>query len=403
MIINSLIDTDLYTFTVCYLYLQKFPRTVVTYKFNDRNALQYSEEFVNELKEEVKSMQSLKFTDDDEKFMKSKCYYLPNWFYTFLKGYRFDPNEVSISLNEENLLDISITGYAWRTVMWEVPLLAIISELYHKHNGDAQKYYKKYDVILNARNKCKDLIQNGLIFSDFGTRRRFSFDVQMDVVDSFKSGYCKRNEHQIEGGGCFAGTSNVYIAKELDLTPIGTMSHQVISMCGALFGYQEANFIAMDNWQEVFNSDLGIFLYDTYGWDAFQKNFSKKHALLFTGLRVDSGDNFEMVDKIIAKYESLGIDPSTKQVTFSNGLSTKEAIEIHKYVNGRVKDNYGIGTHFTCDIEGVKPMNIVIKLYEAQLTEKTEKRKCIKLSDDFGKTSGDISEINICCKTLKLL
>lgn len=315
MIINSLIDTDLYTFTVCYLYLQKFPRTVVTYKFNDRNALQYSEEFVNELKEEVKSMQSLKFTDDDEKFMRSKCYYLPNWFYTFLKGYRFDPNEVSISLDEDNLLDISITGYAWRTVMWEVPLLAIISELYHKHNGDAQKYYKKYDVILNARNKCKDLIQNGL----------------------------------------------------------------------------------------VFNSDLGIFLYDTYGWEAFQKNFSKKHALLFTGLRVDSGDNFEMVDKIIAKYESLGIDPSTKQVTFSNGLSTKEAIEIHKYVNGRVKDNYGIGTHFTCDIKGVKPMNIVIKLYEAQLTEKTEKRKCIKLSDDFGKTSGDISEVNICCKTLKLL
>lgn len=397
MIISSFIDTDLYTFTVAYLYLQKFPRTIVTYKFNDRNLLSYSEDFLLELKEEISSMRGVKFTSDDEKFMKSKCYYLPNWFYTFLKGYEYDPNEVCVLLDENNHLNVSITGYAWRTVMWEVPLLAIISELYHKYNGDFIKFNKENNL-LKAKKKCQELVKNGLVFSDFGTRRRFSFECHVDVVKAFKDEYNIQNSEN----GRFVGTSNVFLAKEFNLIPVGTMSHQVVSMCGALFGYREANFIAMDNWQEVFNSDLGIFLYDTYGWDAFQKNFSKKHALLFSGLRVDSGNNFEMVDKIISKYESLGIDPSIKQVTFSNGLNTNEAIEIHKYVNGRVKDNYGIGTHFTCDIDGVKPMNIVIKLYEAQMTEKTEVRKCVKLSDDFGKTSGDANEVDICLKTLKI-
>lgn len=400
MIIKSILDNDLYTFTVCYLYLQKFSRTIVKYKFNDRNNTAYPKGFALKLRQEINNMSTLHLQDDEMEFMKEKCYYLPNWFYTFLKGYKFDPNEVTISQDEEGHLDITIDGYAWRTVFWEVPILAIVSELYHKEIGDDQ-YVNFGNIMLDSDEKAFNLITNGLIFSEFGTRRRYSFDVQDAVVKQFTQTN-RRLQMFGESKGLFAGTSNVYLAKKYNLIPIGTMSHQIISMCGALFGYQEANYIAMENWQEVFNSDLGIFLYDTYGWDAFQKNFSKKHAMLFSGLRVDSGDNREAAEKIIEKYKSLSIDPSAKQVTFSNGLNTDEAIEIHKHVDGRLIDNYGIGTHFTCDINGVKPLNIVIKLSEAQLTEKTEVRKCIKLSDDYGKACGDKDEIELCKKTLRI-
>lgn len=398
-IITSLLDNDLYTFTVAYLYLQKFPRAIVTYKFHDRNNTVYPDNFANLLKEQIKAMEDISIKDNEISFMKRKCYYLPTWFYTFLKGYKFDSNEVNVEQDSEGHLSIEITGYAWRTVFWEVPILAIISELYHFMNGDNEKLVI-FDQIRKVHDKCADLLENGLIFSDFGTRRRYSMQVQDVVVSTFQE--TDKLYAEKDGKGHFVGTSNVYLAEKYDLIPVGTMSHQVIMLCGALFGYQEANYLAMEYWQKVFNSDLGIFLYDTYGWEAFQKNFSKKHAMLFSGLRVDSGDNFEAVDKIIKKYEELGIDPKTKQVTFSNGLTTEDAIKIHKYVNGRVIDNYGIGTHFTCDIDGVKPMNIVIKLAKAQMTEKTEVRNCIKISDDLPKATGDAEEIELCKKTLKI-
>lgn len=398
-IITSLLDNDLYTFTVAYLYLQKFPRTIVAYKFHDRNNTAYPSNFAKLLKEQVKAMEDISIKDSDIDFMKRKCYYLPYWFYTFLKGYKFDSNEVDIEQDKEGHLSIEITGYAWRTVFWEVPLLAIISELYHYLNGDF-KLYSNYEQVKKVHEKSALLLENGLNFSDFGTRRRFSKQAQDIVVSTFQE--CDRMYAGGENRGHFVGTSNVELAAKYDLLPVGTMSHQTISMCGALFGYQEANYLAMEFWQKVFASDLGIFLYDTYGWEAFQKNFSKKHAMLFSGLRVDSGDNFEAVDKIIEKYKSLGIDPRYKQVTFSNGLSTEEAVKIHNYVNGRVIDNYGIGTHFTCDVDGVKPMNIVIKLDKAQMTEKTEVRNCIKISDDLPKATGNSDEIELCKRTLKI-
>lgn len=325
---------------------------------------------------------------------------MPNWYYTFLNGYKFDSNEVSVKQDEEGHLFVTITGYLWRTVYWEVPILAIISELYHKEIGDDKKL-DEWNIICDTDEKAISLLKNGLTFSDFGTRRRYSFAVQDLVVHTFNNTYNRWKEHS-EITGKFVGTSNVYLAMKYDLTPVGTMSHQVISMCGALFGYKEANYLAMEYWQDAFDADLGIFLYDTYGWNAFQRNFSKKHAKLFDGLRVDSGDNFDAVDKIIEKYESLGIDPKTKKVTFSNGLSTNEAIEIHKYVNNRLIDNYGIGTHFTCDIKDVKPMNIVIKLTKARITEKSDWQLAIKLSDDYGKYTGDINEVDLCKKTLKI-
>jgi nicotinate phosphoribosyltransferase len=330
--------------------------------------------------------------------MAKRCYYLPTWFYTFLKGYRFNADEVEINQDVEGHLNITVEGLLWKTVFWEVPILAIISELKHAGNGDAAKYNEAHEYEKSYQ-KGREMIAGGLSFAEFGTRRRFSFEHHEMVLRSL----LQANKEKGAASGDFSGTSNVYFAMKFDLVPIGTMSHQVVSFCGAIFGYKEANFLAMKHWQKTFDSDLGTYLYDTYGWNAFQENFSKRYAKLFEGLRVDSGDNFKAVDKIVAKYKELNISPFGKALTFSNGLCAREALAIHQYCQGRINDNYGIGTFLTCDVSGVEPMNIVMKLTAAKLTEKKDWQKAIKLSDDLGKYTGDPDEVDIAKRTLGIL
>ena len=393
-IINSLLDNDLYTFSVCYAYLQKFPRAMGQYTFVDRNNTVYPEGFAEKLKEQFKMIEDLRITDEESHFMKEKCYYFPLWFFTFLKGFKMKSSEVEVSQDAEGHLQITVTGLLWRTVFWELPILATVSELMHEMKGefesyDAEKEYKKsYD-------KGIRLIGNGVKFSDFGTRRRFSFDHQERVIQSFVEAQKQFAKT------CFVGTSNVYFAMKYNLTPIGTMSHQFIETC-SLYGYNEANYLAMDYWQEVFTGSLGVFLFDTYTRKAFFQNFTLLHAKLFDGLRVDSGDNVEALEDIINKYKELGIDPSTKSIIFSNGLNVDEAIKLHNIVDGRMADSYGIGTHLTCDVDNVKAMNIVVKLTAAKITEKRNWKKVVKLSDDLGKYTGDPEEIEICKKTLEI-
>lgn len=396
-IINFLTDTDVYTFSVCYLYLHQFPRASGRYTFTDRNNAVYPPGFAAEVKEQVRAMEDVVITDEEIEYMRAKCYYFPVWFYTFLRGYRFNAEEVDVEQDAEGHLRITIEGLLWKTIFWEVPILAVISELKLALDGGRENYDGGREYAKSLEKGLR-LLENGLAFAEFGTRRRFSFAHHELVIRSLIEAQSRFPQ---EKGG-FAGTSNLYFAMRHNLTPIGTMSHQLISFCGAIFGYKEANFLAMDYWQAAFDSDLGTFLYDTYGWNAFQENFSKKHAKLFEGLRVDSGDNFRAVDKIVAKYKELGINPMAKSLTFSNGLSVDEAIEIHKYCAGKINDNYGIGTFLTSDVTGVTPMNIVIKLTEAKLTEKKRWQKAIKLSDDPGKYTGDPAEVELALRTLSL-
>ncbi len=396
-LINHLTDNDLYTFTVCYFYLNKFPRAHGRYTFIDRNNGTYPPGFAAALKRQLKAMESITVSDEEIAYMCKRCYYLPTWFYTFLKGYRFNADEVEVTQDSEGRLHITVEGLLWKTVFWEMPILAIISELKHRGDGDltaydeAREYEKSYQ-------KGRRLIEAGLSFAEFGTRRRFSFRHHEMVLRSLT----EANRQKGGAGGEFVGTSNLYFAMKFNILPIGTMSHQVVSFCGAIFGYKEANFLAMKHWQETFDSDLGTFLYDTYGWNAFQENFSKRYAKLFEGLRVDSGDNFQAVDKIMAKYRELNINPASKSLTFSNGLKVEEAMAIHEYCRGKIGDNYGIGTFLTCDVTGVEPMNIVLKLTAAKLTEKKDWQKAIKLSDDPGKYTGDPDEVDIAKRTLHI-
>lgn len=391
-IINHLTDNDAYTFSCQYYVLQTYPRAEVEYTFFDRNGTIYPKGFGELVKEQIGLMPHVMITEEEIAFMKRRMYYLPEWYFTFLRGYRFDPHEVSVSQDETGHLDISVRGKWYSAIMWEMPILSIVSELMHNLRGDIRRYNPEREQ-LRAEAKARKIFSNGLILSDMGTRRRLSFDHQEMVVRTMKAvyeqgGYDDDNGHH-PWTGRFTGTSNVFLAMKFDLIPIGTMSHQIIEFEENVSGVFECNFNVMRKFSDVYDGDNGIYLYDCFGDKVFFGNLSKRMAMMFTGLRVDSGVEEEQTEKIIQKYKSLGIDPRTKQVVFSNGLNIDRAIQLHQYVGGRMQDSYGMGTFLTCDVEGCNPMNIVVKLTRSRITEKREWHDCVKLSCDQGKTLGN--------------
>ena len=382
-LITHFTDNDLYTFTCQYYVLRQYPRAEVEYSFIDRNNTVYPKGFAELLQEQVNYMAGVTITDEEIEYMKVKCYWLPLWFFTYLRGYRFKPREVKISQDEEGHLHITVSGKWFSTIMWEMPLLSCISELMHTLNGDIDRY----DAALEerrAREKSEQIFGAGLVLGDMGTRRRLSFDHQEMVVRTMAEVYGSR-----QWPGKFTGTSNVWLAMKYNLPCLGTMSHQLISFEENVSGVFECNFNVMKKFSDVFDGDNGIYLYDCFGDKVFFGNLSKRMAMMYKGLRVDSGNEEEQTELIIDKYRQLGIDPASKQVVYSNGLNIDRAIEIHKYVNGRVQDSYGVGTFLTCDVTDCKPSNIVIKLTRGRITELREWHDCIKLSCDKGKTLGN--------------
>lgn len=383
-IIKHFTDNDLYTFTCQYYVLQTYPRAEVEYSFFDRNGTVYPQGFAELLKEQMNHMASVAITDEEINFMRSKCYYLPEWYFTFLRGYRFNPNELTISQDADGHLDVTIHGKWHSAIMWEMPILSTVSELSHMLNGDIEKYNIKTERE-RIREKGQKMLSNGLILGDMGTRRRFTFAHHDMAVAELASLYHNGNEWN----GKFIGTSNVYLAMKYGLTPIGTMSHQLIMFEETVSGVFECNYNVMKKFSDVYDGDNGVFLYDAFGDKVFFNNLSKRMAMMYKGLRVDSGNEEEQIEKIITKYQSLGIDPASKQVIFSNGLDIDRAIEIHQYVNGRLQDSYGVGTNISCDISDCSPMNIVVKLTKCRITESREWHDCVKLSCDKGKTLGN--------------
>ena len=384
-IINHFTDDDLYKFSMCCAVIDNYPRAQVKYRFVDRNNTIYPQGFAELVREQVKMLESVVITDEEIAFMHDKCYYIPHWFYTYLKGFRYRSEWVEVSQDAEGHLRIDFEGNWSDTILLEVKVLAIVSELYYIVTGqddrfDYDDYYRRsYD-------KAERLLDAGCVFSDFGTRRRASFRAEDTVVRAFLD-CAKARGHK--PGGKLVGTSNVYLAMKYGVMPVGTMAHEFVCAIGGMFGPQMANHLAMNAWRNTFRGALGTYLYDSYGWNIFSLNFSEDFANLFKGLRVDSGDNAEELRKITEKYRSLGIDPRTKQVVFSNGLSTDEAIEIQRMAEGRCQLSFGIGTHFTNDFPGVSPMNTVIKLVAVKITEAWPfYNDTCKLSEDTGKHTG---------------
>ena len=396
-IIQHFTDDDLYKFTMCCAVIENYPRTQVKYRFNDRNDTAYPPGFADELRRQVKALESVVITDEEIAFMRRRCRYIPAWFYSYLKGFRYDSSWVRINQDESGRLDIEFEGCWSNTIFLEVKVLAIISELYYMMTGEDSLF--DYDLYYTkSYGKARRLIEAGCMFSDFGTRRRASFMAQETAVKAMKD--CQESIH---GPGKFIGTSNVYLAMKYDLVPIGTMAHELICAIAGMYGPQMANHIAMKAWASTYRGALGTFLYDTYGWRIFSLNFSEDYANMFKGLRVDSGDNYRELDLITEKYRSLKIDPRTKQIVFSNGLDVDSAIELQKYAQDKCMPSFGIGTHFTNDFDGVSPMNIVIKLIAVKITESWPFYcQTCKLSEEPGKYSGDKATVKRFLETLHL-
>ncbi|MDE5657003.1 MAG: nicotinate phosphoribosyltransferase [Muribaculaceae bacterium] len=383
-IITHFTDDDLYKFTMCCAVIENYPRTMVRYSFIDRDNTVYPQGFANELREQIAMLENLRITDDEISFMRRNCGYIPAWFYSFLKGFRYDRHCVNVAQDAAGHLSIEFEGNWSDTILLEVKVLAIVSELYYMMTGedsvlDYDSYYER------SRMKAERMIGAGCTFSDFGTRRRASFKAQDTAIRAMKD--C---DSRTGGPGRFVGTSNVYFAMKYGLTPIGTMAHEFVCAIAGMYGPQMANYLAMKNWSHTYRGALGTFLYDTYGWRIFSLNFSEDYANMFKGLRVDSGDNYEQLDLIVDKYRSLGIDPRSKQIVFSNGLDVDEAIRLQSYARDKCLPSFGIGTHFTNDFPDIEPRNIVIKLLAVKITESWPFYcSTCKLSEDCGKYTGD--------------
>lgn len=388
--IKAFTDTDLYKLTMLMVFIKLYPRARGRYEFIDRGQTEYPDGFAEELRKRVSKMADIIITSDEIVFLEKECPWLEPWFLDFLRGYRFDPSEVGI-IQDGSKVRIIMEGYLHKAILWEVPLLSTISELYFEMTKAAQP--KILTEALQSENNMKKasfMKMNCMNFTDFGTRRRYSFDVQDRLVNDMKN----------YGGKNFIGTSNVYLAMKHKVKPIGTHAHEWFMFHGAVYGYKLANTMALDGWSHVFKGDLGIALTDTYRTDVFLRTFDKMHAKLFDGVRHDSGEPLKYAQNVIDHYKKLGIDPLSKTIIFSNALTKDTAKEIADFCQGKIKCSFGIGTNFTNDV-GVKPLNIVIKLVATKI-EGHEWINTVKLSDDTDKNTGDKDEVNLCKQILKL-
>jgi nicotinate phosphoribosyltransferase len=384
MIIKSILDSDLYKFTQQMAVIKLYPRAKVRYTFINRDNTEFPEGFANRLIYELKLMENLTLSKDEKDFLKEKCYFLEPTYLDYLQGYKYDSSEVKV-IQKEGVLNITIEGYWYKTILWEVPLMAIISELFFEMTN--QKIKNKKDREENNLNKAELFRLNNVQYADFGTRRRYSYKIQDELINILKI-YPNSSEN-------FVGTSNVHFAYKYDLKPIGTHAHEWFSAAASMYGYKSANFMAMNNWVKVYRGDLGIALTDTFTTDLFLKSFDKQFAKLFDGVRMDSGNYIEFTEKIINHYKKLNIDPQSKTIVFSDSLNPKLVVEIKEYCKEKIKCSFGIGTNFTNDV-GVKPLNMVIKLINYKIDDSHEWQNCIKLSDSKNKYTGDKKEIEIC-------
>lgn len=387
MIITSILDTDLYKFTTSYAYLKLFPYAIGTFSFKDRNETHYTEDYLALLKEEIRQLSQVRLTTEEMDYMVSHCRFIPRLYWEWLLAFHFDPDKIQISLDEQGHLHIEVTDVLYKATLYEVPLLAIVSETYNKYNQctpDKEMISERLKEKVNLSNRYK------LNFSEFGTRRRFSFAIHEMVVTYLKeyATYC-------------SGTSNCYLAMKYDMRPMGTHPHEWFMFHGAQFGYKNANYMALENWVNVYDGDLGTALSDTYTSKVFLSNFSRKQAKLFDGVRCDSGNEFEFTDNLIARYQELGVDPSSKTIVFSNALDFTKAHEIQQYCAGKIKCSFGIGTNLTNDT-GYQPNNIVMKMSGCQMNSNKEWYECVKLSDEMGKHQGSHDEVAACLYALRL-
>ena len=380
-IITSLLDNDLYKFTMLQAMLHQFPQTHGVYRFRCRNnedTVYPLADIKEQLERQLDSLCELRFLEDELDYLRS-LRFMRSDFVDYLELFKLKRRFITVSTDEEGRLFIDIEGPMIQAMFFEVFVLAIVNELYFDALSTArviEEGQRRLDekVELLHQYAVEQTKENGdtppFIVADFGTRRRFSKAWQAHVVRTLYHAEPK----------IVSGTSNVYLAKKLGMTPIGTMAHEFMQAFQALdVRLRDSQKAALEAWVHEYRGDLGIALTDVVGMDAFLRDFDLYFAKLFDGLRHDSGDPYIWGDKAIAHYEKLKIDPKTKILTFSDGLNLDKAWELHQYFKDRIRTSFGIGTNLTNDM-GITPINIVLKLVECN------GQPVAKLSDSPGKT-----------------
>lgn len=383
----SILDNDFYKFTMQHAVVKLFPRTKARYQFINRGKHSFPPGFDKALRKAVDAMADLRLTKEEKNYLAATCPYLDPTYLDFLQGYCYDPEEVTIS-QEGDQLSVSIDGFWYRTILWEVPLMALISELYYPMSRHQRASDDK--VIRVAKDKIEKYKELGVIIAEFGTRRRHSYQVHELIVDTLKA----------YGTGSFVGTSNVHLARVKQVKPIGTHAHEWFMFHAARYGFKMANTLGLQHWVQVFRGDLGIALSDTYTTAVFMEQFDKMFSKLFDGVRHDSGDPVVFAQNIISHYERMGIDPRAKTIVFSDALNYEKVARIAAFCKGKIGVSFGIGTNFTNDVD-LTPLNIVIKMTETQ-PEGLEWMPVVKLSDEPGKHTGDEETIRLAKTILQI-
>lgn len=377
MIIQSLLDTDLYKFTMLQAILHQFPQTMSEYQFRCRNldeTVYPLVEIKDELEDELDALCDIRFTHEELDYLRS-LRFIKSDFVDYLELFQLKRRFIQVGIDEQGRLDIVVKGPMIQAMFFEIFILAMVNELYFRRLetpevlAEGERRLQDKAAFMKECEQKQNPNDPPFAVSDFGTRRRYTFAWQKHVLEVL---------HEASPA-IFRGTSNVHLAKELGLVPIGTMAHEFMqsfqSQNVRLRDFQKA---ALESWVQEYRGDLGVALTDTVGMDAFLQDFDLYFAKLFDGLRHDSGDPYEWGEKAYWHYKKLRIDTKTKSLTFSDGLNLQKAWDLYQYFKDRFKPNFGIGTNLTNDM-GHTPLNIVLKLVSCN------GQSVAKISDSPGK------------------
>ena len=383
MIITSLLDTDLYKFTMMQVVLHQFPGAQVEYRFKCRNGGIHLAAHAQEIREEIRSLCSLQFTESELAYLRSMRF-IKSDFVDFLGLFKLNEKYITVTPLPSGEIDIAIVGPWLHTILFEIPVLAIVNEVYFRNTQpvpDFAEGRQRLDL------KITQLHAEGLTdlkIADYGTRRRFSRAWHDEVLRVLSA---RLGTHQSPGrgkgaAGQMAGTSNVELARKLGLIPLGTMAHEYLQASQALGPrLRDSQIFAFESWAREYRGDLGIALSDVYGMSAFLRDFDLYFCKLFDGARHDSGDPFSWGERMLDHYVRNRVDPRTKTLIFSDGLTVPRTIELYQQFRGRCQLAFGIGTNLTNDL-GYEPLQIVIKMVRcngqpvAKLSDTPSKNMC---------------------------
>ena len=375
-IITSLLDTDYYKLTMQQGIFHYYPTAVVDARFHCRTPIDLGS-LADDVREQIQHLADLQLTQDEYDWLLDGGVFKADYL-DWLREQRLNPDAVTVQATTDGLR-IDVCGLWGEVTLFEIYILAIVSELYGRslQSGASLPLAR---ANLNAKLEwLNEELQPGETFKfvDFGTRRRFSYGWQKELLEKLVD---QESAH-------LAGTSNIHLAKELGLKPVGTMGHEWLQAHQALVDdLGQSQRKALEVWFQEYQGELGIALTDTLNMTAFLKDFDRDLALCYTGLRHDSGDPIQWGERALKHYEQLDIDPASQMLVFSDGLNFQKALEINRHFQGRIPVSYGIGTWLTNDVGG-RPLNMVLKLVTcngqpvAKISDAPGKTMC--LDDDY--------------------